>query len=81
MVRTKVAERGYFDTHQFIANLTNNGFSLQQAEVVATLFKEVVNYIAEDIKKECVTRPGQDLAIQQVMIHIGSLKKDMIILK
>ena len=81
MVKTLVAEKGYFDTHGFISTLTLNGFTQQQAEVLCHLFKDIVNYISEDIKKECVTRPGQDLAIQQVMIHIGSLKKDMIILE
>lgn len=81
MAKTVVAERGYFDTHAFVGILLQNGFTQQQAESMCHLFKDIVNYISEDIKKECVTRPGQDLAIQQVMIHIGSLKKDMIILE
>ena len=59
MVREKVAERGYFDTHAFINTLLQNGFTQQQSEIICHLFKDVVNYIAEDIKKECVTRPGQ----------------------
>ncbi len=37
--------------------------------------------MSQEIRKECVTKPSQELAIQQVMIHIGSLKKDMIILE
>lgn len=79
--RNIVAERSYFDTHQFVKSLTQNGFNEQQAEQLCVLVKEITNYVSGDIKKECVTRSGQDLAIQQVMIHIGSLKKDMIILE
>lgn len=76
-----MAERSYFDTYDFIQSLIQKGFTQEQAEQLCILFKDIVNYIAQDIKKECVTKPGQDLAIQQVMIHIGSLKKDMIILE
>jgi hypothetical protein len=59
MAKTVVAERGYFDTHAFVGILLQNGFTQQQAEVMCHLFKDIVNYISEDIKKECVTRPGQ----------------------
>lgn len=57
--KTVVAERGYFDTHSFIKSLMVNGFTQQQAEQLCALFKDIVNYIAQDIKKECVTKPGQ----------------------
>jgi len=76
-----VAERGYFDTHLFIKDLTANGFTDQQAEKLCHIFKEIVNYVVQDFKTECVTKAGQELAITQVMIHIASLKKDMIILE
>jgi len=59
MAKTVVAERGYFDTHAFVSVLLQNGFTQQQAESMCHLFKDIVNYISEDIKKECVTRPGQ----------------------
>ena len=59
MVKSVVAERGYFDTHAFVGALLQNGFTQQQAEIVCLLFKDVTNYISEDIKIECVTRPGQ----------------------
>ncbi|CAF0746264.1 unnamed protein product [Brachionus calyciflorus] len=76
-----IAERSYFDTHLFVSNLMDSGFTQHQAEQLCVLFKEIVNFISQDIKKDCVTKTGQELSIQQVMIHIGSLKKDMIILE
>lgn len=77
----KVVEKGFYDTHTFINSLVEHKFTQEQAEQLCFLFKDITNYIADDIKNECVTRTGQELAIQQVMVHIGSLKKDMIILE
>ena len=57
--RSVVAERSYFDTHSFISELEQNGFNRQQAEKMCYLFKEIVNYVSQDIKKECVTKSGQ----------------------
>lgn len=54
-----IAERGYFDTHLFIKDLTNNGFTPEQAERLCNIFKELVNYIVHDFKTECVTKAGQ----------------------
>lgn len=76
-----VAEKSFFDTHLFINSLISNGFEQRQAERMCELFKEIVNFVATDIKRDCVTKAGLDLAIQQIMIQIGSLKKDMIILE
>jgi hypothetical protein len=57
--RNVVAERSYFDTHSFVKSMQQNGFSENQAEALCSLFKDIVNFIAQDIKKECVTKPGQ----------------------
>jgi hypothetical protein len=57
--RQIVAERGYYDSLAFVKSLTESGFTQSQAEQLCFLFKDIVNYIAEDIKKECVTKPGQ----------------------
>ena len=43
----------------FIKELQNEGFTPQQAESLCKLFKEVVNYVVNDIKNECVTRSVQ----------------------
>lgn len=57
--RNIVAERSYFDTHAFVSSLMENGFTLQQAEQMCNLFKEIVNFVSQDIKKDCVTKSGQ----------------------
>jgi hypothetical protein len=55
----KVVEKGYYDTHSFINSLVEHEFTQEQAEQLCFLFKDIVNYIADDIKSECVTRSGQ----------------------
>ncbi len=57
--RKVVAERSYYDTYEFIQSLVAKGFTQAQAEQLCFLFKDIVNYIAQDIKKECVSKPGQ----------------------
>ena len=79
--KAKVTEQSYFDTHVFVNSLVNSGYTNKQAEQICYLFKDITNAMSQDIKRECVTKPSQELAIQQIMIHIGSLKKDMIILE
>lgn len=55
----KVVEKGFYDTHSFINSLVEHKFTQDQAEQLCFLFKDIVNYIADDIKNECVTRSGQ----------------------
>lgn len=61
--RNIVAERSYFDTHLFVSSLMENGFNQQQAEQMCSLFKEIVNFVSQDIKKDCVTKSGQVIKI------------------
>lgn len=53
-----VAEKSFFDTHLFINSLVSNGFEPRQAERLCELFKEIVNFVATDIKRDCVTKAG-----------------------
>lgn len=57
--RNIIAQRSYFDTHLFVSQLESSGFNRQQAEQLCALFKEIVNFISQDIKKDCVTKSGQ----------------------
>lgn len=79
--KAKPAESSHFDTHAFVSHLTTSGYTQQQAEQLCYLFKDITNAVVHEIKKECVTKSSQELSIQQIMIHISSLKKDMIILE
>jgi hypothetical protein len=59
-VNYKVSERGFYDTHAFVKTLVESGdFNQQQAESLCLLFKDITNYIADDVRSECVSKSGQ----------------------
>ncbi|XP_031445262.1 mitochondrial calcium uniporter regulator 1 isoform X2 [Phasianus colchicus] len=71
----------FFDTHALVCLLEGNGFTTQQSEVIVSAFVKIVNTNLDMIYKDMVTKVQQEIALQQIMSHIGGLKKDMIILE
>ncbi|NXY57770.1 MCUR1 regulator, partial [Callaeas wilsoni] len=73
--------RLYFDTHALVCLLEENGFTTQQSEVIVSALVKITNTNLDMIYKDMVTKMQQEIALQQVMSHIGGVKKDMIILE
>ncbi|NXG59313.1 MCUR1 regulator, partial [Hemiprocne comata] len=73
--------RLYFDTHALVCLLEENGFTTQQSEVIVSALVKIMDTNLEMIYKDMVTKVQQEIALQQVMSHIGGVKKDMIILE
>ncbi|NXW90366.1 MCUR1 regulator, partial [Alopecoenas beccarii] len=73
--------RLFFDTHALVRLLEENGFTTQQSEVVVSALVKIMNTNLDMIYKDMVTKVQQEIALQQVMSHIGGVKKDMIILE
>ncbi|XP_052553796.1 mitochondrial calcium uniporter regulator 1 [Tympanuchus pallidicinctus] len=71
----------FFDTHALVCLLEGHGFTTQQSEVIVSAFVKIVNTNLDMIYKDMVTKVQQEIALQQIMSHIGGLKKDMIILE
>ncbi|NWX34190.1 MCUR1 regulator, partial [Notiomystis cincta] len=71
----------YFDTHALVCLLEENGFTTQQSEVIVSALVKIMNTNLDMIYKDMVTKVQQEIALQQVMSHIGGVKKDMIILE
>ncbi|NXE22342.1 MCUR1 regulator, partial [Ardeotis kori] len=57
------------------------GFTTQQSEVIVSALVKIMNTNLDMIYKDMVTKVQQEIALQQVMSHIGGVKKDMIILE
>ncbi|NWU33891.1 MCUR1 regulator, partial [Hylia prasina] len=74
-------KRLYFDTHALVCLLEENGFTTQQSEVIVSALVKIMNTNLDMIYKDMVTKVQQEIALQQVMSHIGGVKKDMIILE
>ncbi|NXK75837.1 MCUR1 regulator, partial [Amazona guildingii] len=73
--------RLFFDTHALVCVLEQNGFTTQQSEVIVSALVKIMNTNLDMIYKDMVTKVQQEIALQQVMSHIGGVKKDMIILE
>ncbi|NXJ96588.1 MCUR1 regulator, partial [Corythaixoides concolor] len=71
----------FFDTHALVCLLEENGFTTKQSEVIVSALVKITNTNLEMIYKDMVTKVQQEIALQQVMSHIGGVKKDMIILE
>ncbi|XP_042662790.1 mitochondrial calcium uniporter regulator 1 isoform X2 [Tyto alba] len=71
----------FFDTHALVCRLEENGFTTQQSEVIVSALVKIMNTNLDMIYKDMVTKVQQEIALQQVMSHIGGVKKDMIILE
>ncbi|XP_065523328.1 mitochondrial calcium uniporter regulator 1 isoform X2 [Lathamus discolor] len=57
------------------------GLTTQQSEVIVSALVKIMNTNLDMIYKDMVTKVQQEIALQQVMSHIGGVKKDMIILE
>ncbi|NXY73544.1 MCUR1 regulator, partial [Glareola pratincola] len=73
--------RLFFDTHALVCLLEANGFTTQQSEVIVSALVKIMDTNLDMIYKDMVTKVQQEIALQQVMSHIGGVKKDMIILE
>lgn len=70
-----------FDTHALVLELQNNGFPKEQAEAIVTLMANLTNANMESTHKELVTKAQQEITLQQIMAHLDSIRKDMVILE
>lgn len=71
----------YIDTLTMAKRLESNGLSSEQAEALTHAYAEILNMSLEHQTKYMVSKPQQEITVQQLMSHISSVKKDMVILE
>lgn len=71
----------YLDTLNIAKRLRVKGFSQEQAETITEVLAEVVGTAQEHQTKKMVTKPQQEIMVQQLLAQIASVKKDMVILE
>nr|XP_036860047.1 mitochondrial calcium uniporter regulator 1-like [Manis javanica] len=71
----------YFDTHALVCLLKENGFTTQQAEIIASALVKTVEANMDIVYKDMVTKTQQEITLQQIMSQTANVKKDMIILE
>lgn len=70
-----------FDTHLLIKTLTESGLPASQAETLAYTLVQVTQGNVDFVTKNLVTKEQQEIMMQQVLAHVSSIRKDMIILE
>ncbi|GCC22395.1 coiled-coil domain-containing protein 90B, mitochondrial isoform X1 [Chiloscyllium punctatum] len=78
---SKEQRRLCFDTHALVLELENNGFQKEQAEAVVTILANLTCANMESTYKDMVTKAQQEIMLQQIMAHLDSIRKDMVILE
>ncbi|KAM4845877.1 coiled-coil domain-containing protein 90B, mitochondrial [Thomomys bottae] len=70
-----------FDTHALVQDLETHGFDKAQAETIVSALSTLTNVSLDSIYKEMVTQAQQEITVQQLMAHLDSIRKDMVILE
>ncbi|XP_071412410.1 coiled-coil domain-containing protein 90B, mitochondrial [Pithys albifrons albifrons] len=70
-----------FDTHALVQDLETHGFGKEQAETIVSALITLSNVSLDTIYKDMVTQAQQEITLQQIMAHLDSIRKDMVILE
>ncbi|XP_036601099.1 coiled-coil domain-containing protein 90B, mitochondrial-like isoform X1 [Trichosurus vulpecula] len=70
-----------FDSRALIQDFESQGFEKSQAETIVFALTILANISLDTVYKEMVTGAQQEITVQQVMTHLDSIRKDMVILE
>ncbi|KAM9602045.1 coiled-coil domain-containing protein 90B, mitochondrial isoform 2-T3 [Morphnus guianensis] len=70
-----------FDTHALVQDLEAHGFGKEQAETIVSALITLSNVSLDTVYKDMVTQAQQEITLQQIMAHLDSIRKDMVILE
>uniref|UniRef100_A0A8D0BMQ7 Coiled-coil domain containing 90B n=1 Tax=Salvator merianae TaxID=96440 RepID=A0A8D0BMQ7_SALMN len=70
-----------FDTHSLVQDLETHGFTKEQAETIVSALTALSSVSLDTVYKDMVTQAQQEITLQQIMSHLDSIRKDMVILE
>ncbi|XP_026989977.2 coiled-coil domain-containing protein 90B, mitochondrial isoform X4 [Tachysurus fulvidraco] len=70
-----------FDSHSVVKELESNGFEKKQAELIVSALVTLTTANMDIVYRDMVTGAHQEIALQQIMAHLDSIRKDMVILE
>uniref|UniRef100_A0A8D2DAW0 Coiled-coil domain-containing protein 90B, mitochondrial n=1 Tax=Sciurus vulgaris TaxID=55149 RepID=A0A8D2DAW0_SCIVU len=70
-----------FNTHALVQDLETHGFDKAQVETILSALTTLSNVSLDTIYKEMVTQAQQEITVQQLIAHLDSIRKDMVILE
>ncbi|XP_054611776.1 coiled-coil domain-containing protein 90B, mitochondrial [Dunckerocampus dactyliophorus] len=70
-----------FDSQAMVTELASSGFEKHQAELIVSALVTLTTANMDIVYKDMVTKSHQEIALQQIMAHLDSIRKDMVILE
>nr|XP_056714821.1 coiled-coil domain-containing protein 90B, mitochondrial [Euleptes europaea] len=70
-----------FDTHSLVRDLEAHGFAKEQAQTIVSALMALSTVSLDTVYKDMVTQAQQEITLQQIMAHLDSIRKDMVILE
>ncbi|XP_062261374.1 coiled-coil domain-containing protein 90B, mitochondrial [Platichthys flesus] len=70
-----------FDSHTMVTELEQSGFEKRQAELVVSALVTLTTANIDIVYRDMVTKSHQEIALQQIVAHLDSIRKDMVILE
>lgn len=70
-----------FDSHTMVTELESSGFEKRQAELIVSALVTLATANMDIVYKDMVTKSHQEIMVQQIMAHLDSIRKDMVILE
>lgn len=70
-----------FDSHAMVTELESSGFEKRQAELIVSALVTLTTANMDIVYKDMVTKSHQEIAVLQIMAHLDSIRKDMVILE
>ncbi|XP_022625150.1 coiled-coil domain-containing protein 90B, mitochondrial isoform X2 [Seriola dumerili] len=70
-----------FDSHSMVIELESSGFERRQAELIVSALVTLATANMDIVYKDMVTKSHQEIAVQQIIAHLDSIRKDMVILE
>ncbi|ELU00108.1 hypothetical protein CAPTEDRAFT_168302 [Capitella teleta] len=70
-----------FDTHALVKKFQACGFTERQSEELVNGLCEISQEGLDHTGRNMVTKPQQEIMVQQIHTHLSALKKDMVILE
>ncbi|CAK6982200.1 coiled-coil domain-containing protein 90B%2C mitochondrial isoform X1 [Scomber scombrus] len=70
-----------FDSHAMVTELEISGFTKRQAEIIVSALVTLATANMDIVYKDMVTKSHQEIALLQIMAHLDSIRKDMVILE
>ncbi|XP_019968731.2 coiled-coil domain-containing protein 90B, mitochondrial isoform X1 [Paralichthys olivaceus] len=70
-----------FDSHTMVTELERSGFEKRQAELIVSALVTLTTANMDIVYRDMVTKSHQEIAVQQIVSHLDSIRKDMVILE